>query len=298
MNILLTGADGQLGRQLRTSLAPLGHLTACNRSTLDLARPETLGPILNKLQPDVIVNAAAFTAVDRAETDEYTATLINSVAVGELAEWSRANDSLLIHYSTDYVFDGTKPTPYVESDETNPINAYGRSKLAGERMIAAIAPPHLCLRTSWLYSAERNNFVRTILQLAKEHETLRVVSDQVGAPTRANDLAAATSHLVARALDRRKTDTFKSGLYHMTSHGEATRNAFAEAIVAAARSHGGSLRTQSVQAILTSEYATPAARPLNSRLSNLALATDWSIELPDWRASLDDLFGSYDLTTI
>jgi dTDP-4-dehydrorhamnose reductase len=288
MKLLVTGANGQVGWELARSLMPLGEVVALDRHACDLARPDTLAALVVALAPDVIVNAAAYTAVDRAEGEEALATTINADAPGELASAARRAGALLVHYSTDYVFDGTKDAPYAEDDPVAPLNAYGRSKLAGERAIAAAGGDHLILRTTWVYAARGSNFVRTMLRLGAEREALRVVADQHGAPTWARNIADATAHIVAQAQRERGAGRFASGVFNLAARDETTWHGFAEAIFAEARvlSCGARLKVTEVTAIAGADYPTPAARPANSRLSTARIEARFGILMPPWRHAL------------
>ena len=286
MKILLTGRSGQLGWELARALAPLGEIIAFDRAGLDLAVPGQIVSVIRSVRPDVLVNAAAYTAVDRAESEPDASFAINAAAVAILAEEAKRARALLIHYSTDYVFDGAKDTPYSEDDRPNPINAYGRSKLAGEQSISSIDGPHLILRTSWVYSARGKNFLLTIRRLLQKRDELRVVSDQIGAPTSAGALAEATAELLRRngagALGER------SGIYHATARGSTSWHGFAMEI---ARLERLGLPTRIVP-IASSEYPTPAQRPKNSRLSNEKLLRSFGIALPKWEACLETCHAS------
>lgn len=280
MRILLTGRAGQVGSALERALAPLGELLAHDRRGLDLLR---LGSAIADARPDVIVNAAAYTAVDRAEGERDLAFQVNSRAVDELAHAARSIDALLVHFSTDYVFDGEKASPYVESDAPNPLNVYGRSKLEGERAIAASGCRYLIFRTSGVYAPRGRNFLRAILAAAREKPELRVVDDQHGAPTSSLDIAAAVARILAMpGLDA------ATGLYHMTAAGETTWHGFARAILDAK-----GIRTPLV-AIPSSEYRTAARRPRNSRLDCAKLAADFGVALPDWREGLAAVLRAVD----
>jgi dTDP-4-dehydrorhamnose reductase len=288
MKLLVTGANGQVGWELTRSLMPLGEVIALDRARCDLSRPETIAPVIREHRPDVIVNAAAYTAVDRAETEETLATIINGTAVGVLAEEARRSGALLIHYSTDYVFDGTKTSPYVEDDAPNPINAYGRSKLAGEIAIRAADCAHIVLRTTWVYAARGHNFVKTILRLAREREELNIVADQFGSPTSARNIADATAHVVRHAQIVRAETKFASGTYHYTAAGTTSWHGFADAIVKIAAWHGllDANRLPRINAIPTSDFPLPALRPANSRLNCQRLQDRFGIALPDWRRAI------------
>ncbi len=280
MKILLTGKNGQIGWELMHALAPLGEVIALGRDDLDLAAPDQIVSAVRSVRPDVIVNAAAYTAVDRAESEPDAANAVNAAAVAVLAEEGKRARSLLIHYSTDYVFDGTKDTPYVEEDRPNPINAYGRSKLAGEQAIQHIDGAHLILRTSWVYSTRGKNFLLTIRRLLREKDELRVVSDQIGAPTTAGDLAQATAELLRRHGAAGLGDA--RGIYHATSSGSTSWYGFAAEILRLERCD---FRVRVVP-ITSNEYPTPARRPKNSRLSNEKLLRRLGVRLPTWEAGL------------
>ena len=286
MRLLVTGANGQVGWELRRSLAPLGEVTALDRNQCDLSRPERLPDVVRDARPDVIVNAAAYTAVDKAEQEEQLATAINGTAVGVLAEEARKAGSLLVHYSTDYVFDGEKPSPYTEDDAPHPINAYGRSKLAGETALRQAGGAYVILRTSWVYAARGRNFVHTILRLAKERDELRIVDDQIGAPTWARDIAEATARIVRAARGEQARGTFAPGIFNLSAAGATSWYGFAGAILDEAMRAGLLARVPRLTPIASKDYPTPAARPKNSRLSGERLEARFGIALPDWRASL------------
>lgn len=295
VKLLVTGVNGQVGWELARSLMSLGEVVALDRSACDLSRPETLAQVVGGIAPDVIVNAAAYTAVDKAESEEGYATTINGEAVGELARIARASGALLLHYSTDYVFDGSKQTPYDEDDAVAPINAYGRSKLAGEMAIRASGCDYLILRTTWVFAARGGNFVRTMLRLGAERESLRIVADQIGAPTWARNIADATAHIITRAQQERRIQAFTSGVFNLASQGETSWHGFARAIFDAARSTdlGASLKIGSVEPIGSADYPTPAARPLNSRLRLARVEARFGVVMPRWEDALarclDDL---------
>ena len=286
MKLLVTGANGQVGCELRQSLAPLGEVIALDRAACDLARPAEVARILRAATPDVIVNAAAYTAVDRAEQEEQLATLINGTAVGEIAQAARQLGALLIHYSTDYVFDGRKDAPYAEDDVPSPISAYGRSKLAGERAIAQCGGRYLIVRTSWIYAARGHNFLKTVLRLARERDELRIVDDQIGAPTWARDLAAATAVMSKQARQEIARDDFESGLFHVTGSGATSWFVFAKAVVKQAEQYGLLARKSKIVPIASSEYPVAATRPKNSRLSGARARHRFQIALPEWEQSL------------
>jgi dTDP-4-dehydrorhamnose reductase len=274
LRILLTGATGQVGWELRKTLAPLGEVKAFDRYGLDLADAPQLAASVRALLPGLIVNAAAYTAVDKAEAERDMAFAVNATAPRVLAEEAKRIGALLVHYSTDYVFDGTKPAPYVEDDATHPINVYGESKLAGEQAIARAGCRHLILRTSWVYGARGKNFFLTMRRLGKERPELRVVHDQVGAPTSSLAIAHATSQLLERGTE---------GLYHMTAAGETTWCGFARAILA-----GAGIATP-VVGIRTENYPTPARRPTNSRLDCSRLKAAAGVQLPTWEEQLAEV---------
>lgn len=285
MKILLTGCRGQLGRELKRSLECLGRVVACDRQQLDLAEPDALRDAVRSIAPVAIVNAAAYTAVDKAEAEPAQADAVNAVAPGILAEEAQRLGALLIHYSSDYVFDGRKPQPYGEDDAAAPLSAYGRSKLAGERAIAAVGGRYLIFRTSWVYGLHGNNFMNTMLRLGRERAELRaplrVVGDQVGAPTWTRHLADVTALVLARR-DR------PTGLYHLAAAGATSWHGYAEAIFAEARSAGLLQDAPLVHRIDSADYPLPAARPANSRLDCTRFRRDFGLDLPDWRTGLAD----------
>lgn len=289
MKILVLGSQGQVGWELVRSLLPLGEVVALTRAEADLTQPDQLRAMVRSHQPALIVNAAAYTAVDKAESEESLAYAINAVAPGVLAEEAKRCGALLIHYSTDYVFDGTLDRPYLETDQPNPQSAYGRSKLAGEQAIAATDADYLILRTSWVYGARGQNFMRTILRLAAEREQLRIVADQTGAPTWSRWIADATAHVVREAMRLRQNDQFSSGIFHLTSSGSTTWHGFATAIIESCRQSRPQerLAVRDIQPILTSQYPLPAKRPANSRLACGKLLGEYGVVSPDWRLALE-----------
>lgn len=294
MRILLLGANGQVGHELRRALAPLGELTCTTRSGMradggaceaaDFDDPASLPALVERVAPDVVVNAAAYTAVDRAETERDAAFRANAEAPGELARACAQRDALFVHYSTDYVFDGTGTRPYREDDPTAPLGVYGASKLAGEEAVRARGARHLIFRTAWVYAAHGRNFLLTMLRLAKERDELRVVADQVGTPTSAMLIADTTAAILARPFAR-------SGLWHLTAGGETSWHGFAAAIVEEAHAQGLIARRPAVVPIPTSEYPTPARRPAYSCLDTGALTRDFVIGLPDWRDGMAGILG-------
>ena len=291
MNILLLGANGQLGWQLRRALAPLGRLTAWDRSDDggDLAKPERLVEAVRALRPDVLVNAAAYTAVDRAEQDAAAAQNINATAPQAMAQTMAESGGLLVHYSTDFVFDGSGTAPWTEDAPTAPLNVYGSTKLAGELAIRASTCRHLILRTSWVHAARGHNFARTMLRLAAERDSLSVVDDQIGAPTGADLLADITAHAL-RALTHRPE---LAGTYHACAAGAVSWCGYARHVIGWARARGVALRANadSVQAIRSADYPSPARRPLNSRLDTTRLCASFGLQMPDWRDSVDRMLA-------
>lgn len=293
MKILVTGTAGQLAQSLLAAgLAGGVDVVALRRPQLDLTIPGTLRTAIADVEPDIVINAGAYTAVDKAESEEALAHKVNGTGAGDLAAVCARAGTSLIHISTDYVFDGAGTRAYVESDPTAPINAYGRSKLAGEIAVAAACPRHVILRTSWIYSPFGANFVRTMLRLGAERETLGVVDDQRGCPTYAPHLADAIL-AIAGQLDGAATADPRWGLYHAAGSGEATWCGFAREIFRTTAARG--LPTPALQAIATSAYPTPARRPANSRLDCAKLAATFGLRLPDWqdgtRACLDRLLS-------
>ena len=294
--ILLLGADGQVGWQLRRDLAPLGSLVALNRGQCDLADTDALRACVRHHAPGIVVNAAAYTAVDKAETDEAAAQVINGVAPGVLAEEARSLGALLVHYSTDYVFDGAKEAAYVEDDPTNPLSAYGRSKLAGEEAIRAVDGRALIFRTSWVFGPRGGNFVKTILRLAKERESLKVVSDQVGSPTPAELISSVTAQALAN-VEREPALAEGARIYHLAAAEPLSWHGFARAIVEAAAAQGMALalKPETIGAIPTSGYPLPARRPANSRLDCALLEQTFGLQMPSWRPYLDRLLQTLSL---
>ncbi len=288
MRILLIGRIGQLAWELRRALLPLGEVVAVDRETIDLARPESLSPTVRAAKPDVIVNAAAYTAVDKAESETALAVAINATSVGVMAAEAARLGALLVHYSTDYVFDGSKPASYVEDDPTGPLGAYGESKRLGEVAAQTAGADHLVLRTSWVYAARGGNFVRTMLRLAQEREQLSVVADQSGSPTWARFIAEATAQVIARAQQERMLGEFQSGLYHLTAGGETTWHGLASAVVSMAREIDPSLPllVRDIKPITTAEYPVPARRPRNSRLNCDKLRQRYGITAVAWDTAL------------
>ena len=282
--ILVTGVNGQVGFELLRSLQGLGRVVACDRSMLDLSDLDRVRSVVRELKPSIIVNPAAYTAVDKAEADVDAARRLNVEVPRAFAEEAARLGAALVHYSTDYVFDGTKEGAYVETDATNPQNVYGLTKLEGEQAIAATGCAHLILRTSWVYGRRGKNFLLTMLKLGSERPELRVVADQVGAPTWSKTIATATAHIVAQALAADDADWWaqRSGVYHFTSAGATSWHGFAEAIFAQAMGE----RAPRVLPIPASDYPVPAKRPSNSRLSHDKLTEAFGLRLPDWADAL------------
>ena len=289
MKLLLTGRNGQVGFELQRALAVLGDVVAIDAGDCDLADEAAIRRVMRDIRPDVIVNSAAYTAVDQAESEPALAQAINARAPGVLAEEAQVLGALLVHYSTDYVFDGSKNAAYLESDAPNPTSVYGATKLAGERAIAAVCSRHLILRTSWVVGAHGSNFAKTMLRLAYERDALSVVADQFGAPTSASLLADLTAHLVRQA--RREPDAFPYGLYHAVAAGETNWHAYACHVIERARAAGKPIRVapEAIKAITTSEYLTPAKRPANSRLDTSLLRDTFGLSLPDWKVGVDHI---------
>ena len=284
MRMLLTGRNGQVGWELQRALAPLGEVIAPGRSELDLAVADSITRVVRAARPDIIVNAAAYTAVDRAESEPEVALRVNGVAPGILAEEATRVGAFLVHYSTDYVFDGTKPRAYLEDDVPAPINEYGRTKLAGEEAIRASAGAYYIFRTSWVYAARGSNFLRTILRLARERSELKIVDDQIGAPTWARTIA----QLTAQALGSGSVAWLRerSGLYHLTAAGAVSWFGFARAILDAARSAFPAMNAPGLVPIPSSGYPLPARRPANSILDCSRLAAVFGLKPPPWRVAL------------
>jgi len=288
MKILLLGPNGQVGWELQRALAPLGELTVLGRAGADglcgdLAQTEMLAESVRRLRPAVIVNAAAYTAVDRAEAEVEQAELINASAPAVLASVACELDAWLLHYSTDYVFDGSGARAWREDDDTGPLNTYGRTKLAGEEAIRAAGARHLILRTSWVYAARGGNFVRTMLRLAGERERLAVVDDQIGAPTGAELIADVSAHVLRAAIERPQL----AGSYHLAAAGETSWCGYARHVIDFARRKGQALAAAEVAAIPTADFSTPARRPLNSRLDCRRLQHAFGLTLPPWAQGVE-----------
>ena len=285
MKIVLLGKNGQVGHELQRILLPLGHVIALGREEADLSSRPQLQGVLARHTPDIIVNAAAYNAVDKAESDEATAFRINAEAVGLMAEHARQSGALLVHYSTDYVIDGEASAPYAETDATNPLSAYGRSKRAGEQAIEQSGCRALIFRTSWVFSAHGGNFIKTILRLAKEREHFNVVADQYGAPTSAELIADVT----ALAIAGYRSHALMSGIYHLTAAGETSWHGLACHVVNRALANGTTLKlnAEQIHAIPTEAYPLPAKRPKNSRMDTTALSNALGLYLPNWNIHVD-----------
>lgn len=282
--ILLTGKTGQVGYELERSLQGLGEIIALDRSQMDLANLAQVRDVIRQIKPNLIINPAAYTAVDKAESEPDLAMRINGEAPGVMAEEAKKLGAAMIHYSTDYVFDGSKTSPYLETDPTCPINVYGATKLAGEQAIQAAGIPHLILRTSWVYGMRGNNFLRTILRLAQEREELRIVADQYGAPTWCRTIADTTAHIVSLAKgaqDARAWWQQRSGIYNLTAQGQTTWYGFAQAIL----ENAVISRKPILTPIATQDYPLPAKRPTHSAMSSEKLISVFC-HLPDWEAAL------------
>lgn len=292
MKILLLGKNGQVGSELQTALGSLGELTAWCRQDLDLSDTVSIREKIRKLQPGVIINAAAYTAVDKAETEPDLAMQINAIAPAIMADEAKRLGALLVHYSTDYVFDGAKSTPYTELDTPNPLNEYGRSKLAGEQAICAAAPRFLILRTSWVYDAHGRNFLNTIKRLGSQRSELTIVNDQLGAPTWSREIAQATARIIALYLSHPDQKQL-NGIYHMTAQGQTSWFGFAQA----AAKYGlfdGLVTPPILRAIPGTEFPTPARRPMYAVLSNAKLFERFGVRLPGWEASLRECLAMTD----
>ena len=293
MKILLLGKNGQVGWELQRSLAPLGELVAPGRSDADLCGDLSnlygLARTVQTVQPDVIVNAAAHTAVDRAESEPELAHTLNALAPGVLAREATKIGALLVHYSTDYVFDGSGSRPWAEIDTPDPLSVYGRSKLEGERLIQAACPQHLIFRTSWVYAARGTNFAKTMLRLAQERERLTVINDQFGAPTGAELIADVTAHAIRQCL-RQPHD---AGLYHLAASGETSWHGYANQVLALARLIDSAIKIKATEvvAVPSSAFATAARRPLNSRLDTAKLQHRFGLVLPKWEQGVGRMMG-------
>ena len=295
--VLLLGASGQLGFALGGALKALGEVKALTRSEADFSNAfalrDTLLPVVKQFQPHVIVNAAAYTAVDKAQTEQTIALQVNAQSVGVLAELAQSANAVLVHYSTDYVFDGIGHTPWVENDQTNPLSVYGQSKWLGECAVRQHCRKHLILRTSWVVGAHGNNFLKTILRLAAERDSLRVVADQIGAPTSTDLLAKVTTDILQTMLPAAQ-DAARYGTYHLAASGETSWHAYAQYVIAGALQRGAHLtcKPESIEPIPSSAYPLPAPRPANSRLNTEKIRSTFGIELPAWQLGVDAILDS------
>lgn len=285
MKVLLFGKGGQVGWELQRSLAPLGELVALDFDSTefhaDFSRPDALADTVLAVRPDVVVNAAAHTAVDKAESEPDLARALNATSPGVVAEAARQVGALMVHYSTDYVFDGSGERPWHEDDATGPLSVYGRTKLEGEQLVAAAGPRHLIFRTSWVYAARGGNFAKTMLRLAKERDRLTVIDDQFGAPTGAELLADVTAHAIRDTLRASE----KAGLYHLVAGGVTSWHGYARFVLEQAAAAGAALKAgpDAVDPVPTSAFPTPATRPANSRLDTAKLQQAFGLRLPDWQ---------------
>jgi len=293
--ILLMGGNGQVGHALKSALQSLGEVVVCTRADLDLsvAVQASISTFVERVRPVIVVNATAHTAVDRAETETELVFTINAVAPGLLAKAAQAVGACMVHYSTDYVYAGTKKSPYVETDETQPLSAYGRSKLAGERAVAEACPRHLIFRTSWVVSAHGGNFVKTMLKLAQERDSLRVVADQIGAPTSAELIAETTTQILSQMAGQPADDP-RWGVYHLTAGGATNWHAYACYVIAQARAAGWPIKVadDAIAAIRTEDYPVAATRPMNSCLDTTKVRAAFGVSLPDWRVGVDGVLAA------
>jgi dTDP-4-dehydrorhamnose reductase len=298
--ILLTGITGQVGWELQRTLSPLGEVVPVGREVskqnlrIDLAQPDTIRSVIREVRPNIIVNAAAYTAVDKAESEPDLAMAINGTAAGIIAEEAKLLGASVIHYSTDYVFNGAQSTPYTEADQTDPLSVYGKTKLAGEQAIQAIAVPHLILRTSWVYGARGKNFLLTMLKLAQDRETLSVVNDQIGSPTWSYAIAQSTAKILAQGLEDSSSFWDKnSGTYNLTSTGQTSWYDFAKAIFELdspqLAPNKAERKLKQLLPIPTSQYPTPAKRPAFSLLNSHKISKQFGLLLPSWDQSLTQL---------
>ncbi|MFZ5547006.1 MAG: dTDP-4-dehydrorhamnose reductase [Pseudomonadota bacterium] len=289
MKILLFGKNGQVGWELQRALAPLGEVLAFGSAEADFAQPEALAALVQRVRPEAIVNAAAHTAVDKAENEPERARLLNAAAPGVLAREAQALGAWLLHYSSDYVFDGSGETPRDEQAPTAPLNVYGRTKLEGEELVRASGCRHLILRTSWVYAARGGNFAKTMLRLAAERERLTVVADQFGAPTGAELIADVSAHTLRAAA----ADPALAGTYHLAAAGETSWHGYARFVIEWARTQGHAVRVapQAIEAVTSSAFPTPARRPLNSRLDTTRLRHRFGLTLPPWQQGVERMLA-------
>ncbi len=292
--ILLLGANGQVGHALQTTLKPLGEVVCCTRADLDLsslaAQPDSLDVLVQRVKPTIIVNASAYTAVDRAEAEPELANLLNAQVPGMLGAAAQKLGACVVHYSTDYVFDGKKAGAYDESDQTNPLSVYGRSKLEGERTLSNKCTRHLIFRTSWVVGVHGGNFLKTMLKFAQDRDALRIVSDQQGAPTSANLLAQTTADILQVMAGQPATDP-RWGVYNLVAAGQTNWHAYARYVIAQARQLGWpiKIKDEAITPTLTAEYPVAATRPLNSVLDTSKIRKTFGLTLPDWRVGVDEV---------
>ena len=294
--ILLIGANGQVGFALQTALSHMGEVVACTRAELDLGavatKPHLISDLVQAIRPSVIVNASAYTAVDKAESETEQARTLNAVVPGLLAQAANEVGACMVHYSTDYVFDGTKKGSYQEQDQTNPLSVYGQTKLQGEQAVAKACARHLIMRTSWVVSAHGGNFLKTMLKLGLERDHLRVVADQIGAPTSAKLIAQTTSQLLEAMLLAPGTDP-RWGLYHLTASGQTSWFYYAQYVLSQARARGWPIKVadDNIEAIATADYPVAAPRPHNSKLDTSKIRKTFNVVLPDWTEGVDDVLA-------
>lgn len=291
LKILLLGKNGQVGWELQRALAPLGEVIALDSSEANFLDSEQICTRIKQLQPNVIVNAAAYTAVDKAESEPDAAKMVNATTIGAIAAVAKTIDALLVHYSTDYVFNGSGNIPHRENDLTDPLSVYGATKLEGEQLIQAQQGKHLIFRTSWVYAARGNNFAKTMLKLAKDRAELNVIDDQFGAPTGAELIADVTVHAIQQTLNHPE----KSGLYHLVASGETTWNQYARFVIDYAITRGVVLQVTAdkVNRVDSSAFVTAAKRPLNSRLSTQHLQSTFGLYLPSWQSGVQRMLDEY-----
>ncbi len=291
--ILVTGTDGQVGFELTRTLAPLGQIKALVRADLDLGDVDALRALLDAEQPDIIVNPAAYTAVDKAESDVSAAYAVNEHAPVVMAQWAAAHGAFMVHYSTDYVFEGSGETPYVEDDAVAPQSVYGASKEKGEQAVRAALPAHFIFRTSWVFGAYGANFLKTMLRLMQERDALNVVADQIGAPTSAALLADVTAHVVRETWQKRQANEWVDyGTYHLVASGETSWHGYAQYVGQLAQAAGLPLKVapEAIGAIPSSAYPTPATRPFNSRLNTEKIQNTFGLRLPSWQEGVRQVF--------
>ena len=291
MKILLTGKTGQIGEELNNIVGDLGNLITVDKEQLDLSKPNSIEPVILDIKPDIIINPAAYTAVDKAEEEPDLAMTVNAIAPGLLAKAARKVGAGLIHYSTDYVFDGCSKIPYKEEDPPNPLNVYGKTKLAGEKAVAEVGVPFLIIRTGWVYSLHGKNFLRTIKKLAEEKDIIQVINDQIGAPTWARSVALKTHQILKQCLNKKWLETKDpslSGIFHLTCQGKTSWHGFARKVLNISNA------SQNIQliAIPTSDYPTPATRPSNSLLNNEKIQKVFGLDMPHWEDALKDCMDS------